>query len=902
MADLNTTQPSFSSGIVSTELFSRIDFSKLASGLKQCENFKIRPAGGASYRTGTKYISETHSQDKPVSLIPFVLDRDNGYCLEFGENYIRVYKNSEFIHSVSSSYLASEVSEIKYAQYRDTMYLVHKNHAPAMLVCKGDTDWTLTDMVFNTTVPSVTEVTLKAEAAKKTDTVVKYSDWQYAVSVVDEDDNEGMAVKSGKIESDIDLLNQNITVTIKTPSLKSGYSLNVYRIYRGNFYFVYRIEYEEGKTEYTFKDISFQTDTTKSIRERFTAFDNGNYPSAVGMWNQRLIFGNTPKGPATLYGSHVGRFDDFTSTVLNNADEAFELELASGTTDYISDLCPMDDLIVMTNSKIWRVVGNSASTMAAYIESYNGSSGIRPYQYKKSVLFVDSSMNTISNFIYSYELNGFVGQNLDLLCRELLDGHEVVDITFADAPYGILYVVRDDGVLLCLTYLKEENIYAWHIHTTQGKFLRVCSVDRSMNDDVYCVIERGGKRYIEKFMPDISVTQGAEDGWYLDCATESNSEVQQWRNIGTVPVEKTYYGYESEKQNHKHWYCWKCQYRYKKSKNVGGHKVYITLLETIYLYSETDVFDVNKMYYSGNYETTTNAKTLVLLTTDRIKNEIESYERISIYDFDEYISTDVLTIYATDSDSGVDIYDKDLHYIETIDGVLSDKITYKGFVYNHTEDKTTSEDVVLVSDLYTFGEFDFAYSDVNKNDPIQIESHTEDAIVVGGKTYELFDGSVAYIDTVSGLDRFEGCEISVMADGNEHTGLFVENGKVSIDRPCKRLLAGLPYTGIVEPIPVDTKFKDGGSSVGLNRRIKNASIRYNRTRGLWYGTNIDKLYEVKPYTQETFGEDIPLESGVMNVSVPDTFKTELSFLIVQKSPLPALLQSVTLEIDYGEKN
>ena len=902
MADLNSTQPSFSTGIVSTELFSRIDFSKLASGLKQCENFKIRPAGGASYRTGTKYISETYSQDGDVALIPFILDRDNGYCLEFGENYIRVYKGSSAVHTIVTTYLSNEVSEIKYSQYRNTMYLVHKNHAPATLTCNGDSDWVLSDMVFNTELPQVTNLTLTKGTAKKEDTIVNYSDWQYAVSIVDEDGNEGMAVKSGKIESDIDLLNQNITVAFRSPNLKEGYSFNIYRIYRGNFYFVYRVEYVAGQSDYSVKDISFQNDTTKSIKERFTAFDDGNYPSAVGMWNQRLIFGGTKKGPATLYGSQVGRFNDFTNTILNNADEAFELELASGTTDMITDLCPMDDLIVLTNSKIWRVVGNSASTMAAYIESYNGSSGIRPYQYKKSVLFVDSSLNTISNFIYSYELNGFVGQNLDLLCRDIFDGHTVKDVTFADAPFGVMYIVRDDGVLLCLTYLKEENIYAWHMHTTQGNFLKVCSVDKSLNDSVYCVVERDGKRYVEMFMPDINITQGASDGWYLDCATEFISGVQKWRNISTVPVEKIYYGYESERDNNKRWYCWKCVYTYKKRKKVGDWTTTVTLNETIYLYSETESFDINRMYYSGDYTTTTNAKTLTLLTSSAIKDNLKSYERISIYDFDEYISTDILTIYAIPSDNGIDIYDTELNYIETIDGVLSDNITYKGFVYTHTEDETTSEDVLLVTDLYTFGEFDFAYSDIDKNDPIQIESHTDEAIVVGEKTYDLFDGSVAYIDTVSGLDRFEGWEISVMADGNEHTGLVVENGQVTVDRPCKRLLAGLPYTGIVEPIPVDTKFKDGGSSVGLNRRIKNASIRYNRTRGLWYGTNIDKLYEVKPYTQETFGEDIPLESGVMNVSVPDTFKTELSFLIVQKSPFPALLQSVTLEIDYGEKN
>lgn len=691
MANFNSTQPSFSSGIISTELFSRIDYSKLSSGVKQCENWSIRPAGGASYRTGTQFVSNTKYANRKACLIPFSESRISGYCLEFGHNYIRFYKNGEIITSsgniyeIATTYTEDEVSDLKYAQYRNQLYIVHKNHAPSVLTRNSDTNWTLVDLVFNPVVPSPTSVTIAKETAKSPDTVVNYDKWQYAVSVEKEDGTEGIATKSNVITSDIDLTNQNITISFSAPSgVVPGDNFLIYRIFRGEFFFIHRIPFVQGTSSYSLTDLSFQPDTTRSIKKPFTGFDNGNYPSAVGFWNQRLIFANTPQKPNTIYGSVVGVFDDFTTTLLRNSDESFELTLNSGTTDVITDLVPMDDLIIMTQSKIWRVVGTSPSNMSAYIESYSGSSGIHPYVYKKSILYVDSSFNTISNFIYSYELNGYVGQNLDTLCRDLMDGHTIKAISFRDTPYGILYAVRNDGVLLGLTYLKEENIYAWHQHTTKGEFIDVCSVDFPSKDEVYVMVKRGTNIYVEMFKNQIDVSEGVGDSWHLDCATR-------------------------------------------------------------------------------------------------------------------YINQDPVT-------------------------------------------------------------------------------------------------------TVSGLSRFNGQNVTVMADGNEYENVEVNNGSLTLERPCLNILVGLPYVGIIEPIPVDLKFSDSGTTVGINRRISKATLRYYRTRGLWYGTSVEKLYQIKPYIYKDIGEDIPLETNVLNIEVADTYKTESSFVVVQKSPFPALLQSITMEMNYGEKN
>ena len=44
------------------------------------------------------------------------------------------------------------------------------------------------------------------------------------------------------------------------------------------------------------------------------------------------------------------------------------------------------------------------------------------------------------------------GQDLSLMARHLMDNHTVVDMAYQPSPYPIIWIVRDDGILLSLTY------------------------------------------------------------------------------------------------------------------------------------------------------------------------------------------------------------------------------------------------------------------------------------------------------------------------------------------------------------------------------------------------------------------------------------------------------------------
>ena len=684
---INKTQSSFVGGIISTEMMGRVDYEKLQSGLRQCENFIVRPVGGVQFAAGTKYVCDAVADSR---LIPFSESKTVSYCLEFSDKKIRVIDDSGVKAEITTTYTAAEIQSIKYAQFQNRLYLTHENHKPAVLVHGATGAWTLTDMTFNGSLLSgtyISGITLTSGTHSSASTAVNYDKWQYAVSVADDDGNETLAVKSAYLTNDISLSQQPITVkaTLKGITANITYAY-FYRVQGGEFYFVQKIPLTTGQTEASFTDSGLTLDTTKSIKIPFTDFDS-EYPRAVAFFNQRLIFGGTKTCPNDIWGSNIGRFDDFTKTVNLASSEAFNLTLASGTMDAIESMIPLDSLIIFSTGKIWRVDGTSASAMTATIESYSSISDLSPSATKKSILYVDASLNTISNFVYSYELNGFVGQNLDILSRELFDGYKFVAQSFRTNPFPIYFVIREDGKMMSLTYLREENIYAWSELTTNGLYKDVCCLPSQVNDKVYVKVSRKNGSFIEVFLPQIAANEDVDDGCYL-------------------------------------------------------------------------------------------------------------------------------------------------HSSKIIPNCTSYTIT--------------------------------------------------------GLTW--LKGQVVY--AVCGKDVVEDL-------------LVDENGSVTIPSSVeinRRVVIGLPYRGIIQTIPFEMLDAQSNSTIGIARKICNATLMCYKTRGFAWGTSEDDMTEIKPYTENTFAETIPLETGKINLSASSNWDIDASFFIAQNYPLPCFIQNITLEIDYGSKN
>jgi hypothetical protein len=84
----------------------------------------------------------------------------------------------------------------------------------------------------------------------------------------------------------------------------------------------------------------------------------------------------------------------------------------------------------------------------------------------------------------------------------LFDGYEITDMCYGKAPNPLVYFVQDNGLLLGLTYVPDQQIGAWHWHDTDGLFESCTIVAEGTEDVLYVVVKRTingtTKRYIER--------------------------------------------------------------------------------------------------------------------------------------------------------------------------------------------------------------------------------------------------------------------------------------------------------------------------------------------------------------------------------------------------------------------
>jgi len=149
----------FTGGIFGKKLRGRVDISKYFNACRTLSNMIVFPQGGASSRFGTVFVAETKASATIAHLIPFQFNITQAYILEFGEQYIRFFRDSGTIvsgvdpYEISTTYTTATLFALKYAQDADKMRIVHEDVYPKTLTRTGHIAWTLASTTF-TSAPS----------------------------------------------------------------------------------------------------------------------------------------------------------------------------------------------------------------------------------------------------------------------------------------------------------------------------------------------------------------------------------------------------------------------------------------------------------------------------------------------------------------------------------------------------------------------------------------------------------------------------------------------------------------------------------------------------------------------------------------------------------------------------
>jgi len=120
----------------------------------------------------------------------------------------------------------------------------------------------------------------------------------------------------------------------------------------------------------------------------------------------------------------------------------------------------------------------------------------------RSILFAQDRGGAIRELEFSWQTQGYQTTNVSILAPHLFDFHRVVQLAYTRSPLQSLWSVRDDGVLLGMTYVPEHEVRAWHQHITAGAFESACSVAEGDEDSLYVIVQRtiNGQtvRYVER--------------------------------------------------------------------------------------------------------------------------------------------------------------------------------------------------------------------------------------------------------------------------------------------------------------------------------------------------------------------------------------------------------------------
>jgi hypothetical protein len=254
------------------------------------------------------------------------------------------------------------------------------------------------------------------------------------------------------------------------------------------------------------------------------------YPRSVAIHEQRLCFGGTTSQPNTVWCSKVDDFEDFQ--LGSNADDALQFTVASSEGNRIAWMFSQKRLMLGTSGDEWTVGGAdssspfSASNIQAQRQSSYGSKTTRAILLNDVLLFLQRRGRKIRELTYNFERDGWVAPDLCVLAEHITEG-EIVEMAFQQQPDAILWAVKGDGKLIGMSYERDQEVVAWHRHSTDGDFESVATVYglSGADDEVWFVVKRTingtTKRYIERFKADNRAKVEAEtksDWWFLDCA------------------------------------------------------------------------------------------------------------------------------------------------------------------------------------------------------------------------------------------------------------------------------------------------------------------------------------------------------------------------------------------------
>jgi hypothetical protein len=153
---------------------------------------------------------------------------------------------------------------------------------------------------------------------------------------------------------------------------------------------------------------------------------------------------------------------------------------------------------------------------------------------------------------------------------------------------------------------------------------------------------------------------------------------------------------------------------------------------------------------------------------------------------------------------------------------------------------------------------------------------------------------------LTGLDHLEGSTVSILADGAPMPNKTVASGTISISTAASVVIAGLPFTSILEPMDLETK-EEGGSSQGKRKKIHQVMVRFYKTLGAKVGSAAGTIDTIPFRTpSDPMDSAPPLFTGDKIVPFAGGWDRHGYIRITQDQPLPLTVLAVEPLVNTGD--
>jgi hypothetical protein len=612
--------------------------------------------------------------------------------------------------------------------------------------------------------------------------------------------------------------------------------------------------------------ITFTGGTGATGALTFGAF-SGTYPSVVSYYQQRRVYANTLNEPNTYFFSQSGQY-----TNMDYSTPTIDSDAITGTPwaqqiNGIQWFVPMPNgLIVLTGNGGWLLSGasNSALTPSSQFALQQGNIGasslVEPILINADILYIQQKNSVLRNVTYNFYNNIYTGEDKTILANHLFFGHEIKQWAYSEEPYKVIWCVREDGILLSLTWLKEQDVWAWSRHDTDGLVVSVCTVTEPPVDAVYIIVKRyvqGQWLYYSERI-DNRIWNSEEDAFCVDSGLKYS---QNYPNATLMPA------------------------LYKGTNNITGAN--IILGGSNYTSPQITAVDSTGAGSGGVFSATLSGG---VITGINIINAGTNY-------------TAGYTIFKITDATGSGA---------NIQPIITNKVTFNasasifsagnvGDVIRVGNGKATVTD--YVSGTQIIADITQNITDVIANDPNQ----TPVPAIAGKWTI------TTPVSTITGLNHLNGKLVSIVADGSVVPSQVVTNNTITLPNPSSAIFIGLPYTCQLQTMYLDLRTEIPSQT--KRKTINAVGVRVEATRGISIGSDqVDSstlpngeavewtnMAEIKERNANNFpGNAIKLYTGDYYQNIVSNWKTNGQIAIQQKNPLPANILSCVAYYTLGD--